>query len=579
MQWLANQATVFEFSCSLHEHVGNFSQCALADCSDERTFLGPEPICTDAVRGDPGLDEHWPCYCDEDEKGFRAYQAELKLPLVGPVLHSGPLRHCIQQEDGSMIFEMVTLSLFGNGMHLVQEDLKKQATISWSPFSLVQACRLHSGQADAAAPWLRLFKVSVFHHGATYFFAVEGDDADAVRARWVAEIASRLRALTQSLFPRFSIRVAPVRGLPWTSSRLLAGYLLLCIHDGVVAAYAELHAHKESLAQFIAYEDESCETRIVSMGIGVDTVVSERIGVNCSCFSFEGYHFTARSVEEKLLWLRAISNVKVKLRHKAPSATAVELRHYRHAILECARHTILPMATPKQGPLLPRTPDSATNSALVAGKTVKSSSSITPSPHGPMGKPSKPSSLVPPTGGTHPSELGPSTNGNDRHSFGPRSVTVAPSGAATSAAAAATAASTALVAATSAAAAAAVATASFAARPAPGPMAQMPIDQSPNRPCELKADGPPSSTGGALAARGLVARTNFKFKPAGRVENLDGGAVPPPPPQMPLEVEIAGCDDCATTLARADDAESAQGAAVEGVGSAQGEAPCEASEA
>ena len=53
------------------------------------------------------------------------------------------------------------------------------------------------------------------------------------------------------------------------------------------------------------------------MSLTIDAIcsVTERLGVDCSCFSINDYHFAARSVAEKQLWLRAISNLKVKLRH------------------------------------------------------------------------------------------------------------------------------------------------------------------------------------------------------------------------------------------------------------------------
>lgn len=38
--------------------------------------------------------------------------------------------------------------------------------------------------------------------------------------------------------------------------------------------------------------------------------VSERVGIDCSCFSLGDHHFSTRTCAEKMLWLRAISNVK-----------------------------------------------------------------------------------------------------------------------------------------------------------------------------------------------------------------------------------------------------------------------------
>merc|ERR1711879_236667 len=52
-----------------------------------------------------------------------------------------------------------------------------------------------------------------------------------------------------------------------------------------------------------------------------------------------GHLFSARTIAERKLWLRALSNIKVKLQHGAPEADEEALRHYRVAILEHARTT------------------------------------------------------------------------------------------------------------------------------------------------------------------------------------------------------------------------------------------------
>jgi hypothetical protein len=228
--------------------------------------------------------------------------------------------------------------------------------LAWSPFSLVQACRLHNAEADEKQPDMRLFKVSIFHHGVTHFFAVHGEKADAERARWVADIARTIRVLTQSLYPPFSIQTEPLEGAWWTSSRLMAGYIVLCNNQDVSLVYCELHAHKGCEAAFVAYKDEYCDSRVVYVSMGLQTCVSERVGVDCSCFSVDGHHFTTRSSLEKTLWLRAVSNVKVKLRHNADCPTEQDLEHYRAAILESARRLQISEDTITGTAKLPRRP-------------------------------------------------------------------------------------------------------------------------------------------------------------------------------------------------------------------------------
>merc|ERR1719188_2082944 len=64
------------------------------------------------------------------------------------------------------------------------------------------------------------------------------------------------------------------------------------------------------------------------------SICCEKIGINCSCFSIEDHQFSTRSPAERTLWLRAISNLKVKLQNRAPTPTMEELRSYRLAIKE-----------------------------------------------------------------------------------------------------------------------------------------------------------------------------------------------------------------------------------------------------
>lgn len=290
---------------------------------------------------------------DQRERGVVTYAGGLHLRLAGPPLRQGEVLHLLPEDTTS--FELVTMSLYANGFSIKAANRKAEC-ISWSPFSLVQACRLHSVEADAQMPWLRLMKVSVFAHGATHFFATQGDTADADRARWVADIARSIRVLTLSLFPSFELCADPVPGAAWTSTRLLAGYLLLSEEDGVSLLYCELHAQMDGAAAFAAYEDECCDVAVMRLSVDVQTCVSERVGVDCSCFSIDGRLLSTRTCSEKMLWLRAVSNVKVKLRHNADNPSGEELQHYRSAVLESARTVRQDDDCLTRAPLLPRRP-------------------------------------------------------------------------------------------------------------------------------------------------------------------------------------------------------------------------------
>lgn len=281
-----------------------------------------------------------------DPGGVASYNAELNRPLVGAPLRVGQVWH-LQHEEAQAL-EPATLSLYANGFEVRPDNGGNTVTVSWSPFSLVQACRLHSVQADAALPWLRLFKVSVFHHGVVHHFAARDEDSEAsMRARCVADVARALRMLSASLFPPFRIRSDPVVGASWTSTRLVAGYLLMCDNQDIAVVYCELHCHWDAIAAFAVYEDDSCDTRFMRVALGVHTCISERVGVDCSCFSIDGHHFSARSSAEKAFWLRAVSNVKVKLRHRAENPSGEELLHYRSSIAECASSIRTPDSVPE----------------------------------------------------------------------------------------------------------------------------------------------------------------------------------------------------------------------------------------
>eukprot|EP00929_Paragymnodinium_shiwhaense_P002673 TRINITY_DN10297_c0_g4_i1.p1 TRINITY_DN10297_c0_g4~~TRINITY_DN10297_c0_g4_i1.p1 ORF type:complete len:590 (-),score=85.93 TRINITY_DN10297_c0_g4_i1:93-1862(-) len=317
----------------------------------------------------------------ERDQGLVSFSAQLDHPMVGAPLRIGEVWHLVP-EDGKS-FEPSAITLYQNGMRIESRDSRPAISTAWSPFSLVQACRLHSMKADAALSWLRLFKVSIFQHGSTHFFATQGDDADTERARWVADISRSLRQLTQSLFPDFVLAAHPLVGADWTATRLLAGYLLLCDDQGVSLVYCELHSHWNCAATFAAYEDELCDTQVVRLGIDMHTCVSERVGVDCSCFSFDGYHFTTRTCAEKMLWLRALSNVKVKLRHRAPNPTPEELWNWREAIVDYVKVMRTPPTTSPVALLPQRTPRRGHRPQHVTERVIHGPAG--PNPTGPFG--------------------------------------------------------------------------------------------------------------------------------------------------------------------------------------------------
>jgi len=119
----------------------------------------------------------------------------------------------------------------------------------------------------------------------------------------------------------------------------------------------ELLAPLGKSATLVLYENALCEKAVAHIRIVENSQCGERIGVGCSCFSIDGHSFCVRSNGERQLWLRAISNVKVKLRHKAPDPTEEDMAHYRSAVREkIAALREQEQEFHPQDPLLPRTP-------------------------------------------------------------------------------------------------------------------------------------------------------------------------------------------------------------------------------
>merc|ERR1719343_1415874 len=82
------------------------------------------------------------------------------------------------------------------------------------------------------------------------------------------------------------------------------------------------------------YENEFCENPIMDILITESSVCCDIVGINCSCFVVDCHHFAAQTPSERKLWLRALSNVKVKIQNRAPEPDEKELAYYRNSIRE-----------------------------------------------------------------------------------------------------------------------------------------------------------------------------------------------------------------------------------------------------
>ena len=270
-----------------------------------------------------------------------SFEVDSRAPLKEPPLKSGSVWFLQPSEHEKDLQEIsrVLLTIHVNGFRIRypgKKSIRPVRSLAWSPFAVVQACRFHTKAFDEAMPKVRLFKISDFQHGISSLFAVahpSREEGLQERGRWVATCACAIRMLTLSLFPPFRMLTMP-NHLSWTKTRLLAGHMLLFDRTGVTPVFCELHVPLEGTTSLLAYQDESCKCLVASLTIDATSVVTERMGVDSSCFTLNGYHFAARSVAEKSFWLRAISNVKVKLRHAMLPTTEEELKTYRIAIQE-----------------------------------------------------------------------------------------------------------------------------------------------------------------------------------------------------------------------------------------------------
>merc|ERR1712157_365914 len=89
-----------------------------------------------------------------------------------------------------------------------------------------------------------------------------------------------------------------------------------------------------SSARMVLYEDDACQNIVIDILITESSVCCDVVGINCSCFIVDSHHFASQTPSERKLWLRALSNVKVKIQNRAPEPTNEELLDYRVSIRE-----------------------------------------------------------------------------------------------------------------------------------------------------------------------------------------------------------------------------------------------------
>mmetsp|Transcript_2989 Transcript_2989/g.11524 ORF Transcript_2989/g.11524 Transcript_2989/m.11524 type:complete len:436 (+) Transcript_2989:93-1400(+) len=311
--------------------------------------------------------------CTAPMHGYLSYCATTDQPLRGVPIREGGLWLLSAEEEVAM----VTLSLYVNGFAFTHKG--REHSFSLSPFALVRNCKFQATTSEGIdLSDFKCFKVSLFTQGACFYFGVratkaEEREAEEERSRWVIDISRAMRLVTQSLFPPFSIACEPIDTVALTQRRLLAGYLLH--HDDMTIAsvlFCELHPQGRDHGKLVVYENETCQVVVMEICITERSTCCEKVGISCSCFSIEDHLFSTRTLAERKLWLRAISNVKVKLQNRAPSPTREDLVDYRHAIREHIRMS--KAAFQGQAPmdaLLHRQPRRSTQSGMDGGEELR----------------------------------------------------------------------------------------------------------------------------------------------------------------------------------------------------------------
>lgn len=260
--------------------------------------------------------------------------AEIKA-MVGDPVFSGNLMQIKLEES----VQQMAVSLHANGFSMTPITAKgekdKPAYRAWSPFSLVEKCQVKTLQHSA---YWAVFKLTVFRaggHDHCLYFACTGGNAYKERDRWVQQISELVGAVTLSLLPASDIAVQPLPGVDSTRTRIMAGFLLqACSSDTCQVVYCELHAYSGGEARLSLYRDEWCDREVASLSLSDSSTVSTRTGAHCNVFGIDHHRFCARNADEKDLWLRAVSNIKVKLMFEAPDPTAEELAIFRGAVQE-----------------------------------------------------------------------------------------------------------------------------------------------------------------------------------------------------------------------------------------------------
>lgn len=268
---------------------------------------------------------------------LRTVYSNIKDPVGGVPFGSGEL---LFLDDEAGMLTTCTGLAFSTGLYLVAHGSGHIWSFAWSPFSVLlktdgRPGLPNTGGRDDSTGYAGI-SLSMPTRGRHLVLGCRGAGAVEQRDHWLRNMSTALRSHVRSTFPEFKISAEPLAQVPDTKGRILAGYLLLREdeHGSISVPYCELHAHCQGFARLALYSDESCERLILNLAVSEKSRIFERAGEDCSCFAVDGHSFCARSVQERQVWLRALSNVKVKLANGAPDPSPTDLEAFREAVRE-----------------------------------------------------------------------------------------------------------------------------------------------------------------------------------------------------------------------------------------------------
>eukprot|EP01067_Filipodium_phascolosomae_P006754 Filipodium_phascolosomae@DN5079_c0_g1_i1.p1 len=219
-------------------------------CNAFSWFLnGCAPIVANPrARGDDD-EEEWPNVVDSFEMSIgpelnpESYLLTADQKLIGLPKQTSRI-FCIGA-DGSA--DRVSFQVFLNGFRFWRGS--SPVSIAVNPFTLVTSVDLSKIQ-KALIGGLLVFKVSFLTYDACYYFGVRSDEE---RDELLAILSDTIQAVTKSLFPDHTISAAPIKKIPTTIDRLMAGYLLrLDWHESqsAILLYADLGIISNDSATF-----------------------------------------------------------------------------------------------------------------------------------------------------------------------------------------------------------------------------------------------------------------------------------------------------------------------------------------